>query len=117
MFGFITSFTLAIPMAIVFGRWFVMLFIFELLIRRNNLLLDRNKLLKVLFVSIPISVIIYFINNSIISELIKLDKSIIVFYYLPFILLSGIALLWYLQQKLEINIYQKLLKRFRNENK
>ena len=111
MFGFISSFTLAIPMAIVIGRWFVMLFIFELLIRRNNLLLDRNKLLKVLFVSIPISVIIYFINNSIISELIKLDKSIIVFYYLPFILL------WYLQQKLEINIYQKLLKRFRNENK
>ncbi len=117
MFGFITSFTLAIPMAIVIGRWFVMLFIFELLVRRNNLLLDRNKLLKVLFVSISVSVIIYFLNNSIISELIKLDKSIIVFYYLPFILLSGIVLLWYLQQKLEINIYQKLLKRFRNDNK
>ena len=117
MLVFIASFNLAIPMAIVIGRWFVMLVIFELLIRRNKLLLDRNKLLKVLLVSIPLSIFVYFINNLIIYELIKLDTSIIVFYYLPLLALSGIGFLWYIQRKLNLNIYQKLLKRYRNDHK
>lgn len=92
-------------MAILIGKWFVVMVFFEFLIGRNNLL-DRSNLHKVLLVLIPLSILVYFIN-----------KSIFVFYYLPFILLSGIALLWYLQHKLEINIYQKFMKRFRNDKK
>jgi peptidoglycan biosynthesis protein MviN/MurJ (putative lipid II flippase) len=114
MLVFINSFSLAIPLAIVIGRWFVMLVIFEMLIRHNNQMLNRSKLFKILLAALPLSIAIYSINNSIIAELIKLDTELIVWYYLPFVVLGGFGFIWFIQQKFELNLFKKLLKRFRN---
>ena len=114
MLVFINSFSLAIPLAIVIGRWFVMLVIFEMLIRHNNQMLNRSKLFKILLAALPLSIVIYSINNSIIAELIKLDTELIVWYYLPFVVLGGFGFIWFIQQKFELNLFKKLLKRFRN---
>ena len=91
-----------------------MLVIFEMLIRHNNQMLKRSKLFKILLVALPLSIVIYSINNSIIAELIKLDTELIVWYYLPFVVLGGFGFIWFIQQKFELNLFKKLLKRFRN---
>jgi putative peptidoglycan lipid II flippase len=114
MFVFIKTFSLAIPFAIVIGRWFITIAIVEMLIRNNKQILNRLRFFKILLVAIPISLLVYFVNESIIANILKLNTLTILLYYLPFFLLTAIGFIWFMQKRLEINILQKLFKRFKN---
>ena len=91
-----------------------LLAIVEMLIRNNKQILNRLRFFKILLVAIPISLLVYFVNESIIANIVKLNTLTILLYYLPFFLLTAIGFIWFMQKRLEINILQKLFKRFKN---
>jgi putative peptidoglycan lipid II flippase len=114
MVFFIKSNSLAIPFAIVVGRWFLTIVLFEILKRDNQEILNRVRFFKILILTIPTSILIYLINGSIISKLIHLDTLTIIYYYLPFFMLTLFGFIWFMQKRLEVNIIQRLIKRFKN---
>ena len=94
---FIDYFEQAIPIILTISKYIFVFYLYHYLIQKNSDIFDRKKSIKLYFLAICSSLLIYWISRHFVSNILSLSISDLFLYYSPILLIVLILSYYFLQ--------------------